>query len=178
MHDPATLGAPAHARAVTACFDGELRIEMYAFSKRVVYRGTRDALLAEGLVPRGRDWTRGLGEMATWCDEKFRLNLVRERPPGAKGPRRAFQDVDWWRLSVCLREPSVDYASVAVARKKAELAALEFWQSSEGVRVAERFCVALRDRAFQEFRAKIPVLNATRRRRSAPRGAEGHSSVA
>lgn len=177
MHDPATLGAPAHARSITAGFDGELRIEMDAFFKRVVYRGTRDALLAEGLVPRGHDWTRRLGEPATWCDEKFLFNLVRERPPGAKGPRRAFQDVDWWRLSICLRDSPVDYASVAVDRKKAEIAALEFWQSSEGARLTDRFGVALRDRAFQEFRAKIPALKAIGRQRCAPRGAEGPASV-
>lgn len=178
MDDPATLGAPARARPITARFDGELRIEMDAFLKRVVYRGTRDALLAEGLVPSGCDWTRRLGEMATWCDGTFRFNLVRERPPGAKGPRRAFQGVDWWRLSVCLREPSVEYASVAVARKKAEIAALEFWQSSEGARLTDRYGAALRDRVFQEFRAKIPALKAIGRQRSARSGAEGHSGVA
>ena len=164
MHKPAILTAVA----------GELHIEMDPIFKRVVYRGTREALVAEGLVSDGRDWACMLGQSQTWCDERFRFNLVRERPPGAKGPQRAFRDVDWWRLSVSRRDQRVDYASVAIARKQAELKAHAFWQTSEGVELLRRYCAARRDPAYQAFRAQIPALNALARRPSSRRGAERH----
>ncbi len=172
MHEPAILAAVAGAQTITLGIAGELHIEMDPILKRVVYRGTRDALSAEGLVSDGRDWACMLGQSQTWCDERFRFNLVRERPPGAKGPRRAFQDVDWWRLSVWRRDQRVDHASVAIARKRAELEALAFWQTGEGAELLGRFCAARRDRAYQDFRARIPALRALARRPSSRRGAE------
>ncbi len=83
------------------------------------YIGTRAVLEAEGIVPADVQWPDRF-EIQHWKSaEGVSFRLSRLRPEGAKGPRRAFFDVDWWQINMS------DGGAVPWATYRIELAAAE-----------------------------------------------------
>lgn len=133
------------------------------------FRGTRDSLVAEGLIPPGTDWPQAY-ENLRWQAGQFKYWLRRERPPGAKGPRRAFASVDWFCLHQQVAHGPSD-AQRAIDRKAREIMDMVRLNSDQGQ--AEwsakwnRYLESTKDAAFQAFKATIPGL--VRRKRGRPR---------
>lgn len=67
------------------------------------FYGTRAMLEAEGVLPLAMLWPSGFN-CARWTAGRFKFVLCRTRPRGAKGPRSAFADVDWWHLMWTARQ--------------------------------------------------------------------------
>lgn len=133
----------------------------------VEYFGTRAMLEAEGIIPKDTDWPQGYHERR-WKDGRFDYWLRRERPKGAKGPRRQFIDCDWW----CLRwelpnKPS--WVDLNIKNKEEELRAFIYRNSVEGRAKRNaafvRYLKACDDAKFQAFKAAIPGLVARKRGR-------------
>ncbi|MBA3756314.1 MAG: hypothetical protein H0X02_08855 [Nitrosomonas sp.] len=129
----------------------------YDFSE---YWGTSAMLEDEGVIPEGTEWKEGYFDLR-WVDEKFRYWLRRQRPPEAKGPRKQFENVDWfcfrWERTIA---PS--HAQKQVNNKIQEIKDIAYLHSAKGA--AERqamwdsFWKAERDKEFQDFKALIPGL--------------------
>lgn len=123
------------------------------------YQGTRAMLEAEGIIPANTEWPEGYGDL-WWDDGKYRYWITRQRPEGAKGPRKLFIDIDWWSL----RQQLISDNCVAreLARKKKELAEYIYRNSAEGqADWAEKFnsySEACADEKFQAFKTLIPGL--------------------
>lgn len=122
------------------------------------YIGTRAQLEADPdhVIPPGTKWPEGFDDLY-WESGKLHFWLRRQRPEGAKGPRRAFLEVDWW----CLRiEPvNLSWRKHDIMVKARELKALIYRNSPEGIRAfnleMKRFCQARADERFQGFLARI-----------------------
>jgi len=122
------------------------------------FLGPRAMLEAEGVIPKGTDWPQGYDDLR-WQAGKFDYRLSRERPPGAKGPRKQFSDCDWFCLRIELtHQPS--HAEREIALKAQELKDTIYRRSPKGE--AEwlvnwnRYWETTKDAAFQAFKATIP----------------------
>lgn len=131
------------------------------------FLGTRSMLEAEGVIPKGTDWPQGYDDRR-WQAGQFDYWLSRQRPPGAKGPRKQFIDCDWF----CLRQDLThrpSHAQCEIARKAQELKDTIYRRSPQGE--AEwsaqwsRYWETAKDAAFQAFKATIPGLVAPKRGR-------------
>lgn len=130
------------------CIDRELGI--------VEYIGPRALLESEGIIPADTKWPERFDDLR-WKAGRLEFWLQRERPKGARGPRRAFLEIDWW----CLRIDPVNrtWQQHRIMVKARELRDLMYQASPEGVRAlnieAERLSKAQDDERFQGFLARI-----------------------
>lgn len=136
------------------------------FSKFV---GSRAMLEAEGIIPDGTKWPDGYDDLY-WQSGQFDYWLRRQRPEGAKGPRRIFADVDWW----CLRWELTNAPSPAeraIMRKTQALNDEIYRHSAKGreewAKNFGRYLETTKDDRFQAFKALIPGL--VRPKRGRPR---------
>ncbi len=124
------------------------------------YQGTRTALEAEGVIPAGTKWPNGYDDLC-WEDGKYRYWLSRRRPDGAKGPRKLFIDVDWWRLRF---DPlhAESFVARKLKRKTKELADFVYDLSDKGRAESYKdwitYCETTKDEKFQAFKALVPGL--------------------
>ena len=148
---------------------GELVVEICTDIYLTIYHGTRAQLEDEGVIPKGTEWPSGY-DGCRWQSGKFNFWLRRERPPGAKGPRRDFADVDWFSLRWGLTNPP-SHAQRQIARKTQELKDTIYRSSQKGEaeRYAQwsRYWETTKDAAFQYFKATIPGLVPPKRGRKA-----------
>lgn len=131
------------------------------------YQGTRAALEAEGIIPAGTDWPEGFNDLR-WEDSRFYYLLRRERPEGAKGPRKQFLTVDWWGVRFDPRNSeSGEARNIKLQAEK--LARLTYLASDKGRREwhanCDRYCEAQTDKLFQSFRAACGIVERKRGRR-------------
>ena len=129
---------------------GELIIEIWSFGfERWI--GTRAQLEAEGLIPTDLKWPVGFLDVG-WRRGAFDFRLYRCKPDGAKGPRSLWKEVDYWavnRYSV----NRTSHLQDQVAMKAAELRALLWKQTPEGIQQTNRWARACSDEPFQNFMA-------------------------
>lgn len=146
----ASIAAPAELIVILNPYDS-------FFSEFV---GSRAMLEAEGIIPDGTKWPEGYDDKR-WQAGKFNYWLRRQRPEGAKGPRRAFADCDWW----CLRwelTNAPSYGQRAILLKERALKNEIYRQSPKGRDELNKLVKALgkagEDEKFQEFKALVPGL--------------------
>lgn len=156
---------------------GELIIAIdYYGSGRTEFMGTRAMLEAEGIIPANTRWPEAYGREC-WNVGTLHYELGRQRPEGAKGPRKAFATCDWWCLSQ-ERPDGLSYQQRVLRDKKKELEALAYQCSREGQikRAAyfERRWAAGRDTGFQAFLAQFPGLLPKQRGRKLSTGERAH----
>ncbi|MDO8787780.1 MAG: hypothetical protein Q7J42_06890 [Sulfuritalea sp.] len=132
------------------------------------FDGTRAQLEAEGILPKDFEWPIDHDATPRWQVGPFDFWLHRERPPGAKGPRKQFSDCDWFSLGWGLTD-HLSLAEEGIARKAQELKDAIYRNSAEGQAKwsaqYERYRVACQDKEFQAFKATIPGLVAPKRGR-------------
>lgn len=140
--------------------------------------GSRASLEAEGLIPPGTDWPQAYADLR-WQAGDFKYWLRRERPAGAKGPRRAFADVDWFSLrQELVHGPTFEQR--AIDSKVQEIRDMVYRFSDQGR--AEfgaqwnRYWESTKDAAFQTFKATIPGLVRRKRGRSRKVSAEAQAT--
>lgn len=162
-----TMATIAHQGASAPHDDLIVRLNPYdlGFSEFI---GTRALLEAEGVIPAGTDWPQAYDDLR-WQAGKFDYWLCRERPPGAKGARRAFITVDWFCLRITpSNQPS--QAARDIARKALELKNTIYRNSPQGEaeRSAQwgRYWASAKDKAFQKFKADCGIVE---RKRGRPR---------
>lgn len=118
------------------------------------YRGSRAQLEAEGIVPAGTEWPEG-GRCVKWEQGLLRFSLGRTRPEGMKGPMKVWLEGDYWNLR-WERKVQPHWGTVAIRKKKAELAKEVYRQSYEGQRAHQAlwdsYWKAHSDKAFQAFK--------------------------
>lgn len=145
------------------------------------YKGTRAALEAEGIIPAGIKWPEGFNDLS-WDDGQIRYSLYRERPEGAKGPRKQFLGVDWWvlRFDTFLNESIESLGARMVKRKAKELADIIYSQSAKGQAESWKqwklYLKAEEDERFQEFKALIPCITRPKRGRKPKEAQEAKAS--
>lgn len=146
-------------RSVAACdnspLDGELTVIIRSVFSTFI--GSRSQIVAEGVVPPMMKWPQGFNSIS-WEAAGLIYRLKRQRPEGAKGPRRAFLECDNWALFMF----PIDDEQVEIARKSRELAlALQRltpeWQEQRK-RQLRLYYAACEDEKFQAFKALIPGL--------------------
>ena len=122
--------------------------------------GSRAMLEAEVIIPDGTNWPKGYDELC-WQDGKFNYRLRRQRPEGAKGPRRYFAEFDWWCLQ-WQRIHTPTSVSPSIALKQKALADELYSLSAEGQeqwsRNYKRYLTTVNDEKFQAFKALVPGL--------------------
>ncbi len=125
------LGATAPASA-TAEFPDEISISIYKSGPATwaEFHGTRAQIEAEGLVPATTQWPPSGYSQVCWDDGALMYLLRRVRPIGAKGPRRAFAQIDHWSLRTVLL--GVHWTAREIALKRSELQALCHRVSPQG----------------------------------------------
>ncbi|MCC6531549.1 MAG: hypothetical protein IT531_03290 [Burkholderiales bacterium] len=121
----------------------------------VEWIGTQAQLRAEGLVPDQVHWPdrdRWVG----WQASGFEYWLRRTRPPGTRGPKRAWLETDWWALRrTLLADRGKGHWPAAIHEKRQELETLLWKQSEEGQRFSQRWLRARDDGAFQSFKRRV-----------------------
>lgn len=122
--------------------------------------GTRATLEMEGLAPPDGEWPEGF-DSTRWQAERFDYWLRRQRPAGAKGPRRDFANCDWWCMRIELTdEPTWEERDIR--RKERELSEARYFNSYEGRQkrsaALDRYWAAHGDKPFQEFLKLCPGL--------------------
>lgn len=121
----------------------------------VEWIGTRAQLAAEGLVPPEVMWPER-DRWVGWTDSSFEFWLRRTRPPGMKGPKRAWMQCDWWALrQTMLADRGKGHWPAAIYEKKCELDALVWSQSDQGRLYAEHYRKARCDADFQAFKNRL-----------------------
>lgn len=134
------------------------------------YIGSRRAIEAEGLIPPDAKWPARLDAFSYQAHGCY-FSLRRERPKGAKGPRRDFYEVDNWRLRI--NPQGVDWISMEIERKAKDLADTirrntQEWRNESNL-LWKRLCASREDSKFQAFKALIPgLVEPPRVRRVAP----------
>lgn len=157
---------------------GELKIIISLGLSFCMYVGTRAHLDAEGVIPVGTKWPDGFS-WVSWEANGLRFRLVRERPEGAKGPRRVFLDCDNWCLRMDVQGRSV--ADAVIKHKADNLAQYIHGQTPAGqaefFRQCELYYAACNDEKFQAFKALIPgLIPPSRKRRGHPSNASATQS--
>lgn len=140
-------------------------VSPYDFAYSEIY-GTQAQLEEEGLIPEDLQWPAGY-DYLRWTSGTFQFWLRRQRPLGAKGPRKLYRDADCW----CLRWELKDDASrdrdtaIRVALLQKQL----FDLSPQGQRhravLFNAHWQATCDARFQAFKASIPGLVQPKRSR-------------
>lgn len=138
----------------------------------VEYHGTRAQIEAEGIIPEGLAWPDGYDDLR-WQSGKFNFWLCRRRPNGAKGPRKAFIDCDWWHIRWDVSDEAM--CDVWIKVKAKELSEAIYRASPEWGALCNRAWEARQDTQFQNFKARIPGAIRTRRGR---RSKEDREAVA
>lgn len=130
------------------------------------FLGTRAMLEAEGVIPKGTDWPQGYNDHR-WQAGQFDYWLHRERPPGAKGPRRDFAAVDWFCLRIELTH-QLSHAEREIAKKAQELKDAIYRRSPQGEAESHRqwnfYWKSKKDKAFQTFKAACGIVERKRGR--------------
>lgn len=133
------------------------------------FLGTRAMLEAEGIIPDGTEWPEGYDNLR-WESGRFSYWLKRQRPCGAKGPRKQFMDCDWW----CVRQELTvrpSFANQQIAAKAKALTEEIYRHSAQGQaewrKQWDRYWEAERDKSFQAFKALVPALVRRKRGRRA-----------
>lgn len=124
------------------------------------FHGTSAMLESEELIPKDFDWPQGYDDLH-WQSGQFDYWLRRERPPGAKGPRKQFIDCDWFFLRQDLTDkPSFEQQSINRKMKELQNAIYHSSPEYKAERDAmwEHYWEAVHDKAFQAFKATIPGL--------------------
>lgn len=117
-------------------------------------------------VPSGTNWPAGF-ESSRWDDGQFYYWLRRQRPEGAKGPRKQFLNVDWWmfRFEPMERE---DVQTRHLRHKAKELADIQYGMTIKGRAEInaqwKRFYKASTDERFQVFKAACGIVEEKRGR--------------
>jgi hypothetical protein len=149
-----------------------IRLGKYGITE---FQGTRAMLESEGIIPANMKWPEAYDNVH-WDAGKFEYWMRRERPDGARGPRKLFVDVDWW----CLRQQVIgeSFFYFELKRKTRELAEYAYRNSARGIADSNMsykfYAVACADEKFQAFKASIPGLAQPKRgRRSVNRQTEG-----
>jgi hypothetical protein len=141
--------------ALFAAAEGELLVCINHELGILEYIGPRALLESEEIIPADTKWPERFDDLC-WKDGNLEFRLQRERPKGARGPSRAFLEIDWW----CLRIDPVNrtWQRHRIMVKARELKALMYQASSEGVRAlnieADRLSRAQDDERFQGFLAR------------------------
>lgn len=150
-----SASAPASA---TAELSNEITIVFHGRIGCTEFLGTRAQIEAEGIVPAGVEWPGDGFESVMWEAGAVNYLLRRVRPVGAKGPRRAFAQVDHWCLRTMLIYPLAIQRTIEI--KEAELRAAIHRASPQGQAEA---CAAIRavmaakgDDRFQTFLSQVP----------------------
>ncbi len=144
-----------HAQRLDIFAGNELIVRVHARGSMANYLGTRAALEAEAVIPKDMEWPQGYASR-TWCAGAVRFRLARTRPEGAKGPRKAFLDVDWWDL-LMLPAVNEDGRARAVEIAAAELRLAQH-RASPLARAAHRRMLEARyggDKAVSAFFSTI-----------------------
>lgn len=125
------LGASAPVSAPAELSD-EISISLHEYGAGAwtEFRGTRAQLEAEVLVPPSTQWPASGYSQSSWESGAVLYLLRRVRPLGAKGPRRAFAQVDHWSLRTVLL--GIHWTEREIALKKSELQAIVHRVSAQG----------------------------------------------
>ncbi|MFX1675865.1 hypothetical protein PWR63_27030 [Paraburkholderia sp. A2WS-5] len=119
--------------------------------------GTMEQLAAESLIPDGLEWPAGFTHRI-WSDGKFEWWLRRQRPAGARGPRRFYAEFDYWRLRSTVCGRSMNIAQAQWMRREADkIAAIGSWTREDEMQL-HAAARAHRDAAFQQFKQLVPAL--------------------
>ena len=137
------------AAAGTAALHGDLLVEIYPRAS-VVWEGSSDQLIAEGLIPAGLKWPAATARTC-WFDGRFESNLCRVPPPQPSDPASAWTSGDWWRLVRIQIFPIRRLHDARVHAKKCEDELLMWRQSEAGRSLASRHRACRADAAFQQF---------------------------
>jgi hypothetical protein len=157
----------------------EPTINMMGYIGIAEFQGTRAMLEAEGIVPANTKCPDGYADL-WWQDGKYRYWMRRQRPDGAKGPRKLFIDVDWWAV----RKQLIDENQVdrVLMRKKRELAEYLYRNSAKGRAESNKsfnsYAAACSDKKFQAFKALIPGLVTPKRGRPSKSGHQNQGAAA
>lgn len=145
---------------------GELTILLDPQSGHASYIGVRAQLEAEGIVPATTEWPEGF-EVVRWVAGDNEFWLRRDRPEGAKGPRRDFLNCDNWRLGILRRNKN--HFDHQIMRKAEELRKMIHRDSRAGRAAFSKFWAALQvamdDQQFQAFKTLVPGLVTEPRKR-------------
>ncbi|MDR5660983.1 hypothetical protein [Burkholderia cenocepacia] len=155
---------------------GELTILLDPRLGGASYFGTRAQIEAEGMVPATIEWPKGF-DVVRWAAGDNEFWLRRDRPEGAKGPRRDFLSCDNWRLGILRRNWSpFDHQ---IMRKTEELRKMLHRDSRAGRAAFSKFWAALQvateDQKFQAFKALVPGLVPEPRTRRGGRPAQARN---
>ncbi|NLP62696.1 hypothetical protein [Paraburkholderia sacchari] len=125
--------------------------------------GTMEQLIDEALIPRELEWPTGFNHRL-WNDEKFEWRLCRQRPEGARGPRRFYAEFDYWSVRSTVRGRPMSVVRALWTRREAErIAAILQWTREDEAQV-HAVARAHRDGAFQQFKQLVPALNGLARK--------------
>lgn len=126
--------------------------------------GTMEQLTGEALVAREFEWPIGFNHRL-WNDEKFEWRLRRQRPKGARGPRRFYAEFDYWCLRSTVRGLSMNLVHAQWMHREAErIAAIGQWTREDEAQI-HAVARAHRDTAFLQFKRLVPALDALSKKR-------------
>jgi hypothetical protein len=143
----------------------DLIVEFQSDIEFAKFSGTRAMLESEGLVPKDTEWPQGYDELH-WRAGQIDCCLRRQRPPGAKGSRRAFAQVDWFYLRTQPADPQ-SWTSREIRLKSKELADAIYRQSAQGQAMLNaqwnRYNKATKDKRFQALKVTLGIVGRTRK---------------
>jgi hypothetical protein len=133
------------------------------------YIGTRAQLEAEGVIPPGTDWPER-NQKTLWRNGEILFCLSRVRRKAIAGDNECRIYIDQWCLRMELHNGLSGFDD-AIARKKKELQAMIYAGSAKGMAESNKrfrqYIAAQDDTAFTAFKASIPCLTSSPRRKSA-----------
>lgn len=135
---------------------GELTIHICPRAYEDWY-GSRAQLEAEGFVIPDGEWPDAFDDLR-WQAAGFNYWLRRQRPEGAKGPRKAFAGCDHWFIRRSLTATAGHWNEAALYEKRQELADLQRRQTREGSAQFERYWESTKDKRFQTFKAACGII--------------------
>lgn len=153
-HHLGANAASANSVASSLNTERELQIEIYPRGYDW-WHGTSAQLLAEGVLPQGFEWPKGL-ERKSWSAGRFKYWLFRVRPDGHKGPQSSYLNVDNWSCRRTLAAQASDgFASARLHEKRVALEE-ELWSRTPAAQKQfNRYWAAQEDKAFQAFKATV-----------------------
>lgn len=141
---------------------GELTLFIYprAYDS---WTGSRAQLEAEGFAPPDGEWPNAYDRLY-WQASGFDYLLCRQRPDGAKGPRKTFADCDHWCLRRDLTATAGQWHEADLYKKRQELTDIQRRQTREGSAQFERYWKSTKDKRFQAFKAACGIIEKRRGR--------------